>query len=1032
VLTGTELVIDVSGQGGQGGDGVAGAQGGTDGTGGAGGIGRGGFSQTGTLSSTALPTNVGRTAFDGVTVLASGIGGVAGASIDGAAAAAGGSGLGGAASITARGSLVEIRDARLFANGVGGAGGIVGGVVTGPGGRGVGGDATVLATPHVTSRAAATGRFGTIVQSVDAVNGAGAAGAVSAFGTAGIVVEGSTATVGTLTASAAGGTQRIDTAFAASNAPGNVAGQVEVVAFGDRVSGLQVLNGSLAVAGDATVFSGGDVSLVADNGNVSIGGGLQVVAGNIVSGQQASTPLPENPAPGARTGFLPETPFAAPANPSIIRAGRIAITASGTITQPTGLAAATDFAVTVRNAAFGRLASGTDLSITTTNLSTGDVDATGDVELTAAGGDLATGNVRAGGDADLTAAGAIAAGAVSAGDTVTVIAGGDVALARASAGIDNPAAAGEGARYAVAIQAGGNVTIAGAVETAGDVGIFAQRGAISTRDISGDGSIVLLSDRDISTGGLEGGTEGDSSIIFLGGAGNLATLGEGFDPTRLLDRATTAFGVGDYLVGGAVETGNFDVATSGNVTALGAIDADRRIMIEAGGLARFEGIASADRVRVVSADIAIGGASGLGSPTAGVVEVVALSGAGTATFGGVAQDASGYRLDAGEIASLRANRIGFSVASNGAGAGDLTLAGFDVAGSTGGEAGLYGEGAQLAINAPGAIRVTGVVRLVEAGVDDLLSIATPGRIEVATDSGSLGVFPGEAADGAVGGRIALSGGAVAVAAQDVLTRLAGDGTAAGRAALVNAAAPAARPEGFLQAGAITLTASNGVFIQNSGTSATAAGFTVGAGGLAIVSTAPAASPGLEVVVNGRQAIDGGFRVNGDTRQAVAVRTAENAAGAAPATSGVNGCLFSTASCAPVVTPPVVVPPEEPGTIDPEPGVPLPAAEAPGDIAAAIQGVIDGPLSAAAEATNPTSVPDVRIQALVDTSGFDTISFIEEPVTGGGNAALFGADDSLGLSGIVRVEPAVDEGVTGTGADPSDGRRPDDRRKEKKR
>jgi filamentous hemagglutinin family protein len=556
---------------------------------------------------------------------------------------------------------------------------------------------------------------------------------------------------------------------------------------------------------------------------------------------------------------------------------------------------------------------------------TGGSIALGTLDLLAAG-DLAPATGRSGlvaglgagisiaGDALLSSVGDIGlndGGTVTAGGTLFISAGGQLL-----ASFGTPGAGATGSVTAADLYLEGSaINLATALGTSsGDLGLVSN-GPITAGNLASARHLVLLAGSDIGIGGASTGAAGTflvgdvsqrSLIAFPMGAPPDYTALLASPPLQLNGGISIGGNVvtdllslsatGPILLSGTITAGsvvldsgsNITLAGSGNSaddltntpagdSVLASIQVSGGISLSSAGLASLSGNIAASAINVSSANIAIGTGI-IGGP--GTTSISLTSSAASSVIGGGGTTAAGvYSLSNAEFGVLRASAITVSSPS-----GSMTLEQLALPAIPPGNAGVPG----VLFSAAGVLRVTGAVAMAQAGPANRLALGSGTRIEVVQGSGSI--LLGASADDPAG-TLTMIAPSVRVASDPVLADIAsGTLTGAARTAALNALSLAGVPGGSIAAGAIAITASNDVLIQNNGTAIARAGFTAGAGGLVITATGQlgAALP-LDLVINGRiRNAAGQFATNAGTINLVQV---DPAVSSLTPTSTVNGCLF---------------------------------------------------------------------------------------------------------------------------------------------
>jgi hypothetical protein len=605
------------------------------------------------------------------------------------------------------------------------------------------------------------------------------------------------------------------------------------------------------------------------------------------------------------------------------------------------------------------------VTIRSGSLNLGPINAGGLLDIRSTG-TLALGALRGEGDIDLEAGGTITTAGISAGDSVaigfgdTAVAGSTITTGSIDAGSLRASQA-QGAAYQVGINGLGAVST-GAITARGNIGVLSANGSISTGAISTTASFAGLAATGFAGTSISTGTQGTTffanASMFTPFAGTLDALGaaSGFDFAPLFALAPVRIG-GPVLMTGALNTGRFAAAATGNVTLAG-ITAATSATIDSGALASFTGAVSAPTIAVTSADIAI--AAGLGTSATSSVALTIVSNASAITLGGGNDSGSGYVLgnaEAGRIAAMA-----LTITAQGSQPQTMTVQALNFAGS-----GAATNGRTLALVTGGSIRVNGALALTGAGAGDTLRLSVGQRIEVATDAG--GRISGTASGGALGGNLDLSGASIWVATADILGQLASNASFAGRDTALAAAAATPDLAGAIAADKILISAQASFLIQNSGSLEQKAGFSAGSGGLSV---RPSGTTALDVVINGRaQDTAGTFQINQKTIDVIRFASATDAPAGFTATSTVNTCVVGNI-CG--------LAPDEGGMI---------VANIGNTVVALTDEVQKTPEEVEEEAIEAAEkLPQMRISRLVDlSSAIDDVS-ITDPVTGGGNPALW--------------------------------------------
>ena len=616
---------------------------------------------------------------------------------------------------------------------------------------------------------------------------------------------------------------------------------------------------------------------------------------------------------------------------------------------------------------------GSEISIFgTSNLTTGAITATGSLALNLVG-TITSGNIATGAGTSLISQnGGINTGDIQAGSDLFVNTNGAIQTGNITTGGDARLASGD-----INTLAGGSSISVGNVVSQGqsDIRGFGQ---IQTGNISA-ASLNMFSRIGIVTGDLSV----TNGLISLGATPDAGGPNANITTGSVQNANGSVFIRADQ---GAVQTNGLvsgnavEITGSESVTVSGAINAIQSANITTNGLASFGGLVDAPLIAVTSGDINFGTNGGLGSANTNNLEINAAAPGQPIIFGGDGSG-GGYNLSAAEATRLRSRTISFNAPQlSGAAPADITIRDFTMQGSlAGSNANLLAS--ELFINSSGNIRVTGAVRIENAGAEDGLFLdAVSGRIEVVTDmGGSIAMVDGA---GGLGGNLYLDARNIAVGTAELLGRLAEDPRFAGRDDEVNAPDGSNRPEGYISANYIKADGFDTIIIQNSGTTALPGGFSAGSGGFVLDSENDAVGS-VDAVINGRVANSSGeFLAGADTLNGIAFETPEDPA-LFSAGSTVNGCLLNGGGC-PTIEPPSVSD-ENPDTIA-------------SDVREIIQEQSEEPseeeeereaeLTPAATGKKSPIAPNIPV---VSTSRLNPSPIVTEPITGSGNPNLTGGE-----------------------------------------
>ncbi len=553
--------------------------------------------------------------------------------------------------------------------------------------------------------------------------------------------------------------------------------------------------------------------------------------------------------------------------------GPITVSALNSAGLVTVLGRSVDLASPGALAFFDADATAGPLSVRTVgNLDLTTVDATGAVTLTSTAGALHTSGAVNGSAITLAAFGNVLADAnLASTGALTITAGGSVRSLGIASALGN-----------ASIIAPLGITMA-SLQSGGTTLLRAVNGAISALSLTSSGLVTVLGrsvdvaspnalaffDADATAGNLTIRTVGnlDLSTVDATGAITLTSSGGGLRTTGAINGADIAL------------TGATTVQADANLTAANSL------IITAGGAYTGNARASGRTVAIGSGDVVLGAAGQLGQR--GVTQTLTLTNTRpvSQTSLGGAGLAGSYALSSAEMARLFAEQRIVITVSGGlpvANIGDFVLGDFAM---SYGAAGNIGSGGELKILTPGRVAVIGGVQLTTSGATDTFSI-DPTRIDISADTGSIVM---RSAAGALGGRLNLVAATVDVVSAAALPAIATAPTVqiTDRLALSDG-----KPSdtGYLQAGQITVTASNAFYLQNSGSSlrfADRRGFT--ANSLAIQTIGSA----TRIVINGAIVDATGALVTGlDTAAKVTINgLPATSTGQFDTYSSINGCII---------------------------------------------------------------------------------------------------------------------------------------------
>ena len=771
-----------------------------------------------------------------------------------------------------------------------------------------------------------------------------------------------------------------------------------------------------ATAGNLSIQTAGDLTL--GNGNATGTAQLTSTGGSIaITGLLSGTGVTLN---GAQ-----DVTFA-----SLTSADALAITAGNTVTGTgaintlgqTTISAPGDVALqdltsgglaqltsTAGSVSIGGQLTGPDVTIDASqNVGLGSVNLTGALTGTAGNAITATGDIVTGGQTVLSSTGNIALqGLATGGGAQLTSSGGSVTLTGPLTGTDatigaaqNIGLASVNLTGAFTAAAGNAVTASGAIVSGGQASITSGT-ALSLQGLSSGASTLLqangtlavadlLSTGPVTASGTSLDIASSGSLAFADATatgGNLALRTQGnldivnASATGSVDLASTA---GSFSNTGNVSGAGIAIAAGQDVTATGALNSSADLAVDAGANAAIAGNATASGLLAMSAGqtLTIDGFAVGGTMTATSQDIVIgpdaqvgqrgrttsvtftnSNGANLSSIGGAAAG-SGYSLDNGELQQVFADSaIAFSVQT---GTGEVRVG--DIALGFGPGLAL-GTGGTLSLTSNGRISVIGNVALTTSGALDTLALAAP-RVEVATDLGAIAMTN---ANGGALGLLRVTADRFTAATSGAIGQI---DTAPDITAIDGLMGqPAAGTAGGLLAGAIEASVTDGIFIQNLGTTTAFAdrrGFTANA--LSITT----AGTGTRIVVNGVLIDSAGNALTGlDTVTLVTVNGNPAAAGGPfNPLSTVNGCVI---------------------------GLPCTLLQTDNGLESIIRTKtdIEHPVTPENNVAALLSPPPIQINVdLPELVRNLTLPLVDEPVTGVGNEDLWGDSCSPDTEGCV--------------------------------
>ncbi len=564
-----------------------------------------------------------------------------------------------------------------------------------------------------------------------------------------------------------------------------------------------------------------------------------------------------------------------------------------------------------------------------TGLNTGDsvVVLTGSDIIIDAGGDLTLGELSSAEDIVIDAANligntssAFAVGSIDIDVTGnarfgSLTAEGSEILVAAGGTIDGSRVTATASDSAVRLTGRDGVSI-GTIRAPANLEVRAVNGAITISDVRAGSAIVSGRSADVVATGTTLFTlaEATAGNLTVQGTAGTLTLSDARASGAMSARSSNgALAIGTAQAGSIALQSDTTATLNGAVTATGALTASIR------NAATINGVATGSTVQILSGDIVIGSNGRIG--TAGTTSSLTLANGnnGRQTFIGGADNSSGYSLSAAEMQRLFAgnitlrgsnssNREGFVAAAPGAtaviapsGQPNVVIDTFTLTGG-GGSTGNLGANGTLLIESPGFVRVVGTATLNNMSQDNRFAIVADDAIQVILGQGAIRLN----GPSGLGGTLSLNADDIVVATADAITAIAALSDSAAIDERLSQNDGVLNDDGALSANAIAFTASNGIYVQNSGDGDDyddRRGFTAGAGGVSITtpgSQSPTSGGSTRLVLNG--VIDDGVTVltgldafGRVTINGVALTGESQQVPGIDAGSTLNGCLIASAS-----------------------------------------------------------------------------------------------------------------------------------------
>lgn len=604
----------------------------------------------------------------------------------------------------------------------------------------------------------------------------------------------------------------------------------------------------------------------------------------------------------------------------------------------------------------------------------------------AGGGNLALGSVTAD-NIGLGARGTVTAGTLDSDGLLLIFSGGDTNLGSVTSGglfyVGSPTTLErlggfdefDPAEFAALPQlaSGGDVTITGPVD-AGSVSIVAG-GALSFTSLASVGNANLVGANGVSGATIAAG--GDVNLAASNGA-VLVTTDLAADNVDASGRTVTLNATGPLAVRNAnASAGNVALAAGGNLT-IGNAGASGNVVATSGGVLGLNGTINGVQLILTSNDIAVGANAQVGT-LARTTAIDITANNGTVTLGGAATG-SGYRLGNSEFARFAARDISFR-------GGEGATVGIDALTVRGADASTPNVAGRLLIVGDGDVNLVGLLDFVDAGSGNSVGILAGEAFLATVPGGGISVT---GAGGALTGSVDIEAPSIIVASQDAVNDLAAAGSIEARDERLGQNDGPDDRGGYIRAGGITLTASERIWVQNSGLNSDSpddrGGLTAGSGGITLV-TANSETP-VEIIINGRLEDGAGGFITGEALiPELNIIGLEGGTANFDVGSTVNGCLILGSNC--VQTPQQL----------PSPNLP------------SVQDVLEDLL----DEDGLTRSPSLSFGQLISVEGGPLLGIVDDPVTGTGNDDIWSPVNPPELvCDPDQPDCEIDQPVTGTG------------------
>jgi hypothetical protein len=624
----------------------------------------------------------------------------------------------------------------------------------------------------------------------------------------------------------------------------------------------------------------------------------------------------------------------------------------------------------------------------------GTFNANGDVTLDATA-DIIGGSIVAGGNIDFSAQGSTTLASLDSGGSIFSNGGSVIDIATVTANNNIEMRASTSLTFDT-VTAGGSMNIQTSIPNpsaqlprtitigtaqAGTEMFLGTFGALTvdTARLTGTGKLFLGSSTLVNVQTVE--SQGSVQLFLAPTSPSGFTVADG-EGGVTVGSLTAAAGVtgsnqkSEITIATLVAGGDVSLTAGEDNISIGDIRAGDLLTLTAAGTIALSGAVTATNMEFSSGDIAISQTSLVGNSGTQTIRL-ANSSEGPSFVGGT--DTDGWTLSNAEFATLQAHDIDIFNTFDTIGSPDMIVRDLTIKGSafvssetTPGRANLLGSTLSISAEA-GSMVVEGNVQLQSAGANDVLELSAEDLIQVVTPTGSIAVTD---ASGALGGTLRMDANRVFIGSSAAFDDVFPDNSPAQPTIgeitdRLGVNDGDARPEGFLQAGAMQFDVADSLFIQNSGASNEAgspdrAGFTVGTGGLAI-----GASSNTRIVVNGRQATGDTANpfITGEAMAPVVAAALADSESSAAQGSTVNGCIIRSVSCSFEI-------PEQTMTE---------TTNTPGTV---LQEVVEKAEEEADDGTQVIQQLNLPLIRFVDFSGLGFTPVIDEPVTGTGNDDLW--------------------------------------------